>query len=207
MTPRGPIGREQAGSLAGHPDGALGGCPSQVRASLTGRPGQDRRSSRAGPAQQHPPYRFPTGHRSSSSEPTHLSAPLAVDLAVGRCHSTGRFRSCRGPPRFWRAGTARAGWQAPGRGARRTGPEALRFLSPRNLGASVCLERRGDRGRLAVSGLSGLGGRPGRGPGRGHGHLGAVARPAGRLPAPPAGSRGGRLELAGQAGRCLGGCA
>jgi hypothetical protein len=27
MTPRGPIGREQAGSPASHPDGALGGCP------------------------------------------------------------------------------------------------------------------------------------------------------------------------------------
>ena len=37
-------------------------------------------------------------------------------------------------------------------------PEALTFLSPRNLGASVCLERRGDRGCLAVSGLSCLGG-------------------------------------------------
>ena len=29
MTPRGPIGREQAGPPASHPDGALGGCPSQ----------------------------------------------------------------------------------------------------------------------------------------------------------------------------------
>jgi hypothetical protein len=38
MTPRGPIGREQAGSPAGHPDGVLGGRPSQVRAILTGRP-------------------------------------------------------------------------------------------------------------------------------------------------------------------------
>src|SRR5215207_7057853 len=37
-TPRGPIGREQAGPPAGHPDGALGGCPSQARAILTGRP-------------------------------------------------------------------------------------------------------------------------------------------------------------------------
>ena len=44
MTPRGPIGREQAGSPAGHPDGALGGCPSQARAILTGRPHQDRPS-------------------------------------------------------------------------------------------------------------------------------------------------------------------
>jgi hypothetical protein len=40
MTPRGPIGREQAGSPAGHPDGVLGGRPSQVRAILTGRPRQ-----------------------------------------------------------------------------------------------------------------------------------------------------------------------
>ncbi|HEY5987931.1 MAG TPA: rhomboid-like protein [Streptosporangiaceae bacterium] len=30
MTPRGPIGREQAGPPAGQPDGALGGCPIQV---------------------------------------------------------------------------------------------------------------------------------------------------------------------------------
>ena len=44
MTPRGPIGREQAGSPAGHPDGALGGCPSQGQAILTGRPRQDRPS-------------------------------------------------------------------------------------------------------------------------------------------------------------------
>ena len=29
MTPRGPIGREQAGSPARHSDGALGGCPSK----------------------------------------------------------------------------------------------------------------------------------------------------------------------------------
>jgi hypothetical protein len=36
--PQGPIGREQAGSPAGQPDGVLGGCPSQVRAILTGRP-------------------------------------------------------------------------------------------------------------------------------------------------------------------------
>jgi hypothetical protein len=158
MTPRGPIGREQAGPPAGRPDGALGGCRSQVRAILTGRPRQDRPPTTAGPAQQHPPYRVPAGHRSSSSEPTQLSALLAVDLAVS-CPSHGRFRSCRRPPRFCRAGTARAGRRAPGQGARRTGPEALTFLSPRNLGASVCLERRGDRGCLAGSGLSCLGGR------------------------------------------------
>jgi hypothetical protein len=44
MTPRGPIGREQAGSPASHPDGVLGGRPSQVRAILTGHPCQDRPS-------------------------------------------------------------------------------------------------------------------------------------------------------------------
>lgn len=46
-------------------------------------------------------------------------------------------------------------------------------------------------------------GRTGRGPGRSRGHLGAVAWPTGRLPPPPAGSRGGLVELAGQGGRCL----
>src|SRR5215207_7497242 len=36
--PRGPIGREEAGSPVGHPDGVPGGRRSQVRAILTGRP-------------------------------------------------------------------------------------------------------------------------------------------------------------------------
>ena len=60
--PQGPIGREQAGSPAGHPVGALGGCRSQVRAILTGRPRQDRLPTKAGPAQQDPPYPVPAGH-------------------------------------------------------------------------------------------------------------------------------------------------
>jgi hypothetical protein len=79
-------------------------------------------------AQQHPPYPVPAGHRSSSSEPTHLSAVLAVDLAVSRCPSQGRFRSCRRPPRFCRAGTARLADRLPARRARRNGPEALTLL-------------------------------------------------------------------------------
>jgi hypothetical protein len=69
--PQGPIDREQAGSPAGHPDGALGGCPSQVRAILTGRPRQDRPPTKAG---RDPPTSIrrsgPPGHRSSSSGPT-----------------------------------------------------------------------------------------------------------------------------------------
>jgi hypothetical protein len=59
--------------------------------------------------------------------PTHLFASLAVDLAVSRCPSHGRFRSCLRPPRFCRAGTARVGWQAPGQGAAVTA-RALTFL-------------------------------------------------------------------------------
>jgi hypothetical protein len=51
--PQGP-NRPGAGgfSPAGHPDGTLGGCPSQVRATLTGRPRQDRPP---------PPRRDPVG--------------------------------------------------------------------------------------------------------------------------------------------------
>src|ERR687892_2511012 len=90
MTPRGPIGREQAGSPAGHPDGALGGCPSQVRAILTGRPRQDRPPTKVVPAQQH---RRTVPAR---THPTHVSAPLVVNLAVSGCASHGRFRSCAG---------------------------------------------------------------------------------------------------------------
>src|SRR5215217_6723283 len=138
MTPRSPIGREQAGPPAGHPDGALGGCP----------------FSEFGPSSPAPVPGSATDHGGTR--------PAAVSC----CPSHGRFRSCRRPPRFCRAGTARAGRRAPGQGARRTGPEALTFLSPRDLGASVCLERRGDRGCLAVSGLSCLGGRHRRSLGR-----------------------------------------
>jgi hypothetical protein len=84
--PQGPIGREQAGPLAGRPDGALGGCPSPqpgARARIGDLPGRDPPSSirRTGPA----------GHRTSLSGPTHLSALLAVVLAVSRCSSHGRF--------------------------------------------------------------------------------------------------------------------
>src|SRR5829696_6097755 len=59
MTPRGPIGREQAGSPASHPDGALGGCPSQSSGHphLASSPGSA--TYKAGPAQQHPAYGSP----------------------------------------------------------------------------------------------------------------------------------------------------
>jgi hypothetical protein len=51
MTPRGPVGREQAGPPARHPDGALGGCPSiEFGPASPGRPRQDRPLTRAGPA-------------------------------------------------------------------------------------------------------------------------------------------------------------
>ena len=130
MTPRGP----SAGSRRVRPlvtrTGLLGVVLLRVRAILTGRPCQDRP-----PAKADTPSSVrrtgPAGHRSSSSAPTHLSALLAVDLAVSRCPSHGRFRSCLRPPQFCRAGTARAGWPAPGQGARHTDPEALTSLQPR----------------------------------------------------------------------------
>jgi len=128
MTPRGPIGREQAGSPARHPDGALGGCPSQVRAILIGRPRQDRPPTKAGPAQQHPPYPVPTGYRSSSSDPTHLSAPLTSRLGSQLLPVARQVPVLSSPTTVLSRGTARAGWQPPGQGARRTGPEALKFL-------------------------------------------------------------------------------
>jgi hypothetical protein len=103
-----------------------------------------------GTRQQHPPSRFPTGHRSSSSAPTHLSALLAVELAVGRCPPHGRFGACRGPSRFCRAGTASAGWQPPGQGWPPDRPRGLEVLVAEEPRGSGCLERRGDRGCLAV---------------------------------------------------------
>jgi hypothetical protein len=70
---------------------------------------------------------------------------------------------------------------------------ALLSMAGGRPGATTCAER-------ALGWL--LGGR-----GRNHGHLGAVAWPTGRFPPPSACSRRGRVELAGQAGRCLRGCA
>jgi hypothetical protein len=131
MTPRSPIGREQAGPPAGHPDGVLGGCPFSEFGPSSPAPAPGSATDHGGTRPAASAVPVPAGHRSSSSEPTHLSALLAVDLAVSCCPSHGRFRSCPRPPRFCRAGTARAGWRAPGQGARRTGPEALTFLEPR----------------------------------------------------------------------------
>jgi hypothetical protein len=50
MTPRGPIGREQAGSPAGQPDGALGGRHFSSSGHPHGRPRQDRPPTKAVPA-------------------------------------------------------------------------------------------------------------------------------------------------------------
>jgi hypothetical protein len=108
MTPRGPIGREQAGPPARHPDGALGGCPSQSSDHPHRAPGPGSATDHGGTRPAASAVPVPAAPRSSSSEPTHLSSLLAVDLAVGRCPAHGRFRSCRRPPRFGRAGTARA---------------------------------------------------------------------------------------------------
>src|SRR5215216_6034993 len=89
-TPRGPIGREQAGSPAGHPDGALGGCPSQSSGHPHRAPAPGSAIYHGGTRPAASGVRVPTGHCSSSSEPTHLSALLAVDLPVSRCPSHGR---------------------------------------------------------------------------------------------------------------------
>ena len=96
MTPRGPIGREQAGSPAGHPDGALGGCPSRSSGHPHRAPAPGSATHQGGTRPAASAVPVPAGHRSSSSEPTHLSAPLVADLAVSRCPSHGRFRSCAG---------------------------------------------------------------------------------------------------------------
>jgi hypothetical protein len=50
MTPRGPIGREQAGSPAGHPDGVPGGCPFSSSGHPHRAPTPDRPPTKAGPA-------------------------------------------------------------------------------------------------------------------------------------------------------------
>ena len=150
--PQGPIGREQAGPPARHPDGALGGCPSHSS-------GHPHRAPAPGsaPTKADPP--------SSRRRPGPCGPPLVLVRADPPVRTLGRrlgsqslpaarqVRGCRRPPRFCRTGTARVGWQPPGQGARRTGPEALRFLQPRNLGAFVCLERRSDRGCFSRFGL------------------------------------------------------
>jgi hypothetical protein len=88
MTPRGPIGREQAGSPASHPDGALGGCPSQSSGHPQRAPGPGSATCQGGTRPAASAVPVPEGHRSSLSEPTHLSALLAVDLPVSRCRRT-----------------------------------------------------------------------------------------------------------------------
>ncbi len=109
MTPRGPIGREQAGPPARHPDGALGGCPSiEFRPSSPGRPRQDRPPTRPGPAPAASAVPVPTGRRSSSSEPTHRfgtvgsrlgsqSLPVARQVPVLSSPTTRRVRQAALP--------------------------------------------------------------------------------------------------------------
>jgi hypothetical protein len=57
-------------------------------------PGSATHQGGAGPAHQHPPYRSP--QVTARPHPGRLSAPLVADLAVSRCPSQGRFRSCAG---------------------------------------------------------------------------------------------------------------
>jgi hypothetical protein len=154
--PQGPIGREQAGSPAGHPDGALGGCPSQSSGHPQRAAGPGSAIFQGGTRPAASAVPVPEGHRSSLSEPTRLSALLAVDLAVSRCPSHGRFRSCLRPPQFCRAGTARAGWPAPGQGARHTDQEALTSLQPRPIEEPRGLGLPGAARRLRLFGRFGL---------------------------------------------------
>jgi hypothetical protein len=137
MTPRGPIGREQAGSPAGHPDGVLGGRPSQVRAILTGRPRQDRPPITAEPAQQHPSYRSPQATaRTRPSRPTcpHCWQPTWQSVVARRTAGSGPVVAHHASVA---PGMARAGWQPPGQGCPPYRPRGLDVLvaeEPRGLG-------------------------------------------------------------------------
>ena len=125
--PQGPVVREQAGSPAGHPDGALGGCPSQSS-------GHPHRAPAPGSATCH------GGHASGSRRTGPHRPPLVLVRADPPIRTLGSRLGSRSlpvarqvpvlsrPPRFCRAGAARAGWQPPGQGARRSDPEALTFL-------------------------------------------------------------------------------
>ena len=152
MTPRGPIGREQAGSPAGHSDGALGGCPSHSSGHPHGRPGQDRPPPTAEPAQQHPPSRSPqTTARPRPSRPTcrHSWQPTWQSVVARRTAGSEPVVVHHGsvaPARRELAGRLLA------RRAPRTGPEALTFCRrgrPKNPETAVSLQRRGDHGCLA----------------------------------------------------------
>ena len=82
--PQGPNRPGAGGFARRQPDGVLGGRPSQARAILTGppTPGSATYQGGARPAASAVPV--PAGHRSYSSGPPHLSAPLVGNLAVNR---------------------------------------------------------------------------------------------------------------------------
>jgi hypothetical protein len=88
MTPRGPIGREQAGSPAGHPDGVPGGCPFSSSGHPHRAPTPDRPPTKAGPAQQHPV---------GASRPAICPSPSTTAPASSGCCSATGMRSS--PPR------------------------------------------------------------------------------------------------------------
>jgi hypothetical protein len=101
--PQGP-NRPGAGGFARRPpDGALGGCPSLgfrpaspgARARIGHLPRRDPPSSIRRPGSRWPPLVLVRANPP-------VRSVLAVDLAVSRCPSHGRFRSCPRPPRFYR---------------------------------------------------------------------------------------------------------
>jgi hypothetical protein len=89
MTPRGPIGREQAGSPAGHPDGVPGGCPFSSSGHPHRAPTPDRPPTKAGPAQQHPGV--PAGPQ-SAHRPRRPRRPAPVAAPRPECEVHRRVR-------------------------------------------------------------------------------------------------------------------
>jgi hypothetical protein len=83
MTPRGPIGREPAGSPAVNRTGFLGSSFSSS-GHPHGPPTPGSATYQGGARPAAPAVPVPAGHRSYSSGPPHLSAPLVGNLAVNR---------------------------------------------------------------------------------------------------------------------------
>jgi hypothetical protein len=129
--PQGPIGREQAGSPASHPDGALGGCPSQSSGHPHRAPGPGSATSQGGTRPAASAVPIPTGHRWSSSEPTHLSRTVTDNKSTWQS-VVARRTAGSGPVLAHHASGAPVRRELAGsllaRGGRRTGLEALRFL-------------------------------------------------------------------------------
>jgi hypothetical protein len=125
--PQGPIGREQAGSPAGHPDGVLGGCPSQSSSHSHRAAAPGSAPTKAGPAQQHPPCRSPQATaRPRPSRPTcpHSWPSTWRSVVARRTAGSGPVLAHHGsvaPVRRELTGSL-------ARGGRRNGPKALTLL-------------------------------------------------------------------------------